>query len=214
MYKDNMASPKATNGQPIVWFAKYFDNTLLEEFEEDGKENMFKNIDLGNLKEFGLYGGNVRMWFDTRDGMIHIFHPQIQIGLRFFIETTDHEMIKLCFRDDKYNDIIQYKHFTQFFNLAGQMFGVDEDGRSIPDQFFMGYKLKADTKNGDLNFTVRLMVNREDNSIHLLFHLAPKFDLDGHLLLFRNEDCMPTKISIEKDKSDDIDITISNGNKQ
>ena len=52
------------------WYAKYFKGskgTIVDEFNDDGSENDFRDIQKKDVKESGLYGGGTNLWMETRD---------------------------------------------------------------------------------------------------------------------------------------------------
>jgi len=74
--------------QDVIWVAKLSDGTLLREWDENGKETLFKQIPLGKLKEFHLLGEDFDYWLDCQtgvfvvDGRQYVF-PLTGLGLSY-----------------------------------------------------------------------------------------------------------------------------------
>lgn len=104
-YISNNLSP--IPNQTFIWYAKYNnDIPMLTEFEDDGKENEFNDINKEELKEFGLLGNGGKVYFNTNDGVIHLDNER---EANIFLE-NENGITSLTKNDNvKYNDIIQYK---------------------------------------------------------------------------------------------------------
>ena len=202
MYNNNMASTNSCNNQVMEWFAKYYDDTLFEEFMEDGTENGFFDIDKQNLKEFGIYGGGNRFWFDTRDGVIHILNRQgSRYGIRFHLEDEKQSVIKLCDKEVIYNDIIQYKKFYADLGISLILSKSGQKAYANPTEFYFGYKLPIAVGNGDIiNFKLVCKVTPADtkNPVNFSFSFSSDFDFDGSFIWYANDNMLrPDKISLK-----------------
>lgn len=203
MYDTNTVTDKTINNQVMAWFAKYFDGKVFEEFHEDGTQNGFFDIDKLNLKEFGLFGGNNRLWFDTRDGVIHTMNSKgNRFGLRFHLEDEDQNLIKITDREAKYNDIIQYKKFHADIDFSSATIGKEIPASA--DIFYFGYKLPITVDQGIINAKVLMIVNpfSTEAPVTLQVSLTSTFDFDGYFVMYANDDMVPvTEVQIRANEA-------------
>jgi len=65
--------------QEIIWVAETNDGTLLREWDDNGKETMFKDIPKKDLAKFHLVGEGIDYYFDCQngefvvDGKVYVF---------------------------------------------------------------------------------------------------------------------------------------------
>jgi hypothetical protein len=182
--------------QPFIWFAKAEDDSILTEFEEDGKENEWNSINRKTLKEFGLFGRGVKLYYNINDGIIHIDNRTIE----FYFEDENKSIIKLSGRNDiKYNDIVQFKHAYWDFD---KKLGLQTH---IIDAFHFGYKCAIPVKNSNIyfQFLFRMPMGQP---IKLGFRFAPEFPLNLtgklHVIIDGEEDENPTKILVPAKSSE------------
>jgi len=174
---ENLESP--IEWRPFIWFAKSHDGTILTEFEDSGKENEFTNIDKVNLKEFGLLGRGLKLWYSTEDGILNIFDKKVE----FYIEDEEQQVIKLSGIElENYNDIIQYKGFYQDFavNTKNALGGI------VIDSYHFGYKHIVSIKDkGDIwvQSIFRMHMENKESPMKIGIRLATSFDLKGKLFI-------------------------------
>lgn len=58
--------------QEVLWVAEYLDNSILREFDDDGKPHLFKEIDKSKLKKFHLISADNDYFFDCKTGVFTI----------------------------------------------------------------------------------------------------------------------------------------------
>jgi hypothetical protein len=170
--------------QPFIWFAKYNDDSLFTEFEEDKKENEFSKIDKENLKEFGILGKGVKFYYSAKDGIIWLKDVKGNGNyFEFYLKDENENIIKLSDRNDdkKYNDIVQYKGFHQDFELKSKnaLHGL------VIDSYHIGYKYDINIEDrGHIYFRALLRYETETGKgIKLGFRFAPTFNLKGKLFV-------------------------------
>ena len=180
---ENFESPM-TNRR-YIWFAKYFDDSFLYEFDNVGKEGDFTKVDKANLKEFGLIGHGSKIWYDSDDGVIRILNPgqSEPSTVGFFITDENDELIKLTDRNDRYNDIIQYK----FGGIWLDPRGTETTNDMSADQHFFGYKAEIETEKGKLFFKLIFVLDLTGQPCQLQLRLSTEFDIKGNLFTVFNK---------------------------
>lgn len=194
MLDTNVVTEKTINHQVMAWFARYFDKSVFEEFLEDGTQNEFPDIDKLNLKEFGLFGGQNRLWFDTRDGVIHTLNRSGgRFGLRFHLEDQDQNLIRITDREAKYNDIIMFRKFHADIDFTELTLGKEVPATA--DVFYFGYKLPIVVDQGVINAKVLVAVDpfSEAAPVTLQVSLTSTFDFDGYFVMYANDDMVPVE---------------------
>lgn len=58
--------------QKIIWVCEYKDNTILREWDDDGKGHMFNEIDKSKLKSFHLVSAEFDYFFDCWSGIFTV----------------------------------------------------------------------------------------------------------------------------------------------
>lgn len=199
------------------WYAKYYKGSIIDEFNDDGSENDFRDIQKALVKEFGLYGGGTNLWMETRDGVFHITSKKGSHAIRLYLEDDDEAVIKLTDRDDTiYCDLIQYKGF---YTYASAPTGREEDkgkqlnGDVITSKYIFGYKTTFEVlegKNeGKLSFTARLVVDLEAKNITLALSFTPSFNFKGHLRCRFNDNPVDGTITLEAGKKKEVGMVVS-----
>lgn len=199
------------------WYAKYYKKSVIDEFNDDGSENDFKDIQKENVKEFGLYGGGTNLWMETRDGVFHITSKKGSNAIRLYLEDEDENVIKLTDRDDtSYRDIIQYKGF---YTYASAPTGRKEDkgkqlnGDIVTSKYIFGYKTAFEVLNdkneGKLNFIAKLIIDLEARNITLSLTFTPSFNFKGHLRCRFDDSPIDGTITLETGKKKEVGMVIS-----
>ena len=205
------------------WYAKYYKKSVIDEFNDDGSENDFKDIQKENVKEFGLYGGGTNLWMETRDGVFHITSKKGSNAIRLYLEDEDENVIKLTDRDDtSYRDIIQYKGF---YTYASAPTGREEDkgkqlnGDVVTSKYIFGYKNTFTVKEfssedlkwyeGSLHFVAKIIVDLEAKNITLALAFTPSFNFKGHLRCRFNDNPVDGSITLEAGKKKEIGMVVS-----
>ena len=199
------------------WYAKYYKGSIIDEFNDDGSENDFRDIQKALVKEFGLYGGGTNLWMETRDGVFHITSKKGSHAVRLYLEDDDEAVIKLTDRDDTiYCDLIQYKGF---YTYASAPTGKEEDkgkqlnGDVVTSKYIFGYKTTFEVlegKNeGKLSFTARLVIDLETKNITLALSFTPSFNFKGHLRCRFNDNPVDGTITLEAGKKKEVGMIVS-----
>jgi hypothetical protein len=109
-YIDKNISPVANQGQHYIWYARYYNGKIIYEFDNDGDETLFDNIDKSNVEEFGLLGNGTRIHFNTFDGILYRCDADgVEHSINVFLMNGN---TKIEFTDSRkidYHNIIEYK---------------------------------------------------------------------------------------------------------
>jgi hypothetical protein len=148
--------------QKYTWFASYINGWMFAEFNPDGSENSFYNIEKDNVKVFGLMGEGNILSFDTSTGTIDINGTKINLA---------YDGVKLTGVQGDFKDLITYKDAEAYFNpLGGSSSG-------LITKFNFGYKSKV---NG-FNLRCIITINMATSSVNLSVRLVSSVDRDGVL---------------------------------
>lgn len=101
--------------QHFMWYAEYKDGTMDTEFKEDLSETPFDSIKRDQLKQFGLMGNGGRIYFDIKDGIIHL-GGGINLKLSANLNGVDFNITKNHNLD--YSNIIQFKKGVYDFGFG------------------------------------------------------------------------------------------------
>ena len=225
---ENFESP--VTQRQFIWFARYNDGTFFTEFENDGKENSFYDINKENLKEFGLIGHGAKYSFTTEDGTFTVFNPDgTKYTFVFNLDDEAQKLIRLSKNSDTspFNDIIQLKRFYTDFEIKDlivrtamaalapsllkgflqtkKLIGdtIEEPAKEpIVDQQLFGYKTCIEVPGrGQLHFKVIFKLNF-NSPCELEFRFAPSFDLKGVMTVQLNgKSIAPTEINVTNGRS-------------
>ena len=209
------------------WYAKYFKGskgTIVDEFNDDGSENDFRDIQKKDVKEFGLYGGGTNLWMETRDGVFHITSKKGSHAIRLYLEDNNENIIKLTDRDDTYyDDLIQYKGFYTYASAPSEENrGQQLNGDVVTSKYIFGYKNTFTVKDfshfsfedckwyeGTLNFMAKIIVDLEAKNITLALAFTPSFNFKGHLRCRFNDNPVDGSITLEAGKKKEIGMVVS-----
>jgi hypothetical protein len=67
-----MASYSPLYQQDVIWVAEYNDGTILREWDDSGKEHLFKEIEKFRLRKFHLVSADSDLFFDCHTGVFNI----------------------------------------------------------------------------------------------------------------------------------------------
>ena len=209
------------------WYAKYFKGskgTIVDEFNDDGSENDFRDIQKKDVKEFGLYGGGTNLWMETRDGVFHITSKKGSHAIRLYLEDNNENIIKLTDRDDTYyDDLIQYKGFYTYASAPSEENrGQQLNGDVVTSKYIFGYKNTFTVKDfshfsfedckwneGTLNFMAKIIVDLEAKNITLALAFTPSFNFKGHLRCRFNDNPVDGSITLEAGKKREVGLVVS-----
>ena len=140
------------------WVAEYNDGSLLTEYNPkyNPKTTDFYSIDKTKLLRFGYVGHGLRAYFNTYDGVYNINKSQYRIYFRYNNQMYNiTEMLGI-----NYNDIIQFKRRTAYFNpLSGDMYGGMEKNNIM--SYNIGWKTKFNIGNILFSIKTYYQINRK-----------------------------------------------------
>lgn len=182
---------------PFNWCADYFNGEYLSEFNlGDYKPNSFYSINQNNVLRFGLFGQNMRFFFENSDGSFMLNNRRVDIGYE-----VDGKLYTLTNNMNK-KDLITYKEASANFN---QVSGVQ---RTNIQSFNFGYKTVYNKDNLNLNFQVVTSIPVGD-SVFIQVKLTSDKDLDGHLVFVtRNKEVERFHAPLKKHVSGEISWTV------
>jgi len=123
--------------QEIIWVAETKNGTLLREWNDDGKETLFKDIPKKDLAKFHLVGENLDYYFDCKTG-------------EFIIDGKIYNF-PLCGENLEYGEgLIHYKTAHQEFIPNGKN---DYKGFRI-SEYQLGWKVIKDNMKCQVIFTI------------------------------------------------------------
>ena len=158
------------------WNADYSDGTSYSEYDlETGKKNDYYSIEQNRVLRFGLFGQNMKMFFEMVDGSFHLNGRRIEIEFH----STNGEVHHLT-SNFKGKDLITYKEASVKYNNVE---GLQE---SIIHSINFGYKTLY--SNNGLEFFFQPIVSLpSDESAFIGVKITPNKDIDGHLV-FKSRD--------------------------
>jgi len=115
----------------MKWIAKYNDKTQLSQFNEDGEENLFKDIDQDKLTEFVIGNPYKRLSVDLTTGIFNINGVLLEIN-------------NISKRSEEYR-LIYFRRVSMSLGTDG---GSDKTVKS-----FIGYQITIDGKNNKVMFS-------------------------------------------------------------
>jgi len=205
-----MESPIATH--QFIWFAKYTDESIFAEFNDNKTENEFSAVDKKNIKEFGIMGCRAKLWFNSDDGVMKILNPlqTVPLTFEFALEDEKQNLIKLSGRNQNYNDIIQFHRLAKCL-IATK--GTTEDpnqktpvvmkeGPTYIDQNNFGFKICIDIEGKGQIFYSQIFRLNFNEPCAIECRIAPTFDFNGSLITtFNNKTLDPTPVTVLGGKS-------------
>lgn len=134
--------------QLFIWFAKY-KNSIITEFENDGKENRFDDIKKEDVEEFGILGNGGQIFYNTSEGIIKLTDRDINVVLL----VNEKEIYLTGNKDVDYHDIITYKHAGYDLAISGTKGEIK--GRPHIDEYHLGYKTKLNIEDiGSIGYKI------------------------------------------------------------
>jgi len=168
--------------QTFMWYAEYNDGTKDTEFKSDMSETTFDDIKKDQLKQFGLLGNGGRIYFDTKDGIIHL-GGGIDLNLAVNLNNVDFHITGNKKLD--YTNIIQFKKGIFDFGF-GETPTAKKPNRV--GAHFIGHKgyFKPEDNSLGLGLHYQMFYElgmMEDEFNQLLVRLTPDKDVKGTLEL-------------------------------
>ena len=171
-------NPHNKVNQDFIWVGEYSDGSFIKEFDLNTmKENNFYFIERQRLIRFGLFGHDMRLFFEVFGGHFKVMGQQYD-----FVYKTEDESYFLTGQPLVYNEIITYKDAESIAKMSS-----DPNGRFINriTQFNVGYKNKMNIKG--INFSIRILLCIPfDKPVYFIVRLVSDKDLKGRLSMTKN----------------------------
>lgn len=126
----NNFSPMESLGQKFIWKATYDDGSIIYEFEQDGKENQYNDLDKNKINKFAIIGNGGEIWFSMSDGIIHLDGGR-DLTISLEIDNKTYDITNLS--KENYKSIEQYKKGECFFSTNEKV------SKMTPYEHYIGY---------------------------------------------------------------------------
>lgn len=188
--------PQAIN-IPFNWVADYYDGTFLSEYDFlSHNKNSFYAIKQSETIRFGLFGQNMRFFFENSDGSFMLNGRRVDIGYEI-----DGKLLMLTNNFNK-KDFITYKEaFTDFKGEEGTQ-------RTNLNSINFGYKTVYERDGYIINFqpVVSLPVGE---SVYIEVKMTSNTSLNGDLVFFtRGKEAERFRAPLEKGVSGQMNWTV------
>ena len=142
-YIEMLRSPE--HDQAYIYYAEYFDGTVLYEYDNDHIHLNFKDIEQDKVKYFGFIGNGLKIYWDIPSGILHI-------GKREYFLNLSSGKRALSFIGVK-KDLITFKLAHTDSMINGGELPENERGNII-DAFFIGFKMNLDSVFTQILFSI------------------------------------------------------------
>lgn len=197
MFFNQQNIPKSIN-LPFNWVADYFDGTFLSEYDlATHKENKFYSINQSNTIRFGLFGQNMKFFYEAIDGAFNIDGKRIEIMFQ-----EENGIIHNLTNNVNKKDIITYKEaHTDFSNKQGLQ-------RSTTTSINFGYKTMYQTGDLILNFQPVVSLPFNDSAF-IKIKITSNKPIAGDLIFYsKRKEVEKFNISLNQGTSGQINWTI------
>lgn len=169
----NQSHAPKTIGLPYNWAAEYISGELITEYDlQTQRRNDFYSIKQGEVERFGLFGSNVKLFFESRGGHFHLN------GRRVDIAYIDPQKGNFNLTNNENNkDLITYKQAYTDINLSK----TEQDSHLESINF--GYKTKI-KKHGASIFFQPVVCLPFGKSVYIEVKVTSDIDLDGELVFY------------------------------
>lgn len=159
---------------PFNWNADYFDGTHLSEYDlATHKANSFYSIKQNETLRFGLYGQNMKFYFENSDGSFFLNGKRIDIA--YEADGNTH----LLTNNFNTKDFITYKEAYSDFN------GKSGEQKSSISSINFGYKTIYERENINLHFQPVVSIPL-GSSVFMEAKLTSDINLNGDIIFIRN----------------------------
>ena len=129
---EKLMSPE--NDQCYIYYAEYFDGTILYEYDNDHNHLDFNSIDQSKVKYFGFIGNGMKIYWDIQTCIFYIRNKEYSVDVY-----SEDENISIPISTQK-KDLITFKlAHTDCLISGGATIPKNERGNII-DTFFIGFK--------------------------------------------------------------------------
>lgn len=160
---------------PFNWCADYFDGTYLTEYDlQTHQPNNFYTINQQNTIKFGLFGQNMKFYYETFNGIFILNDKKLKI-----IYQEDNGKIHELTNNSNKKDIITYKEAFADFN--------HQNGIQKSNTTSINFGYKTIYKNEDLELNFQPIISLPFNqSAFLEIKLTSNKTLNGQLIFYSN----------------------------
>jgi len=172
MFFNQLILPKSIK-LPFNWVADYFDGNFLSEYDlQTHKENKFYSINQANTIRFGLFGQNMKFFYEAIDGSFFLNGKRLEI----MFHEKDGQIHNLT-NNPNQKDIITYKEaHTDFSNKQGLQ-------RTNTTSINFGYKTVYIKDDLILNFQPVVSLPFTDSAF-IEIKLTSNKSIDGELVFY------------------------------
>lgn len=180
----NLISPAEDEGLDYIWFAKYPNDKIMVEYDDDKNKSSFDDAYASRyfVKEFGLFGNKQKFSFDIEDGAIKRekdYHPEHNTNevsyLSLYIKANG--TIYNFNRPD--NDYTNFTARKYIHADAVPGAGIQTVSPSI-DCFAVGYKTHVPFSDVEFDLEVLYLIYKDSREM-LKVSITPNKNFDGVL---------------------------------
>jgi len=139
---EKLLSPESD--QSYIYFAEYYDGTILYEYDNDHTHLKFDSIEQDKVKYFGFIGNGLKMYWEVSSTLFYIGEHQYKIN----IEEIEENYIMPIEKSEK-KDLITFKtaHVDSLLSFGG--LPKNETGNII-DGYYIGFKTKYNDNGNEI----------------------------------------------------------------
>lgn len=163
------SKPHKSTYFPLNWGVDYTDGTYLKEFHNDDENcrNNFYNIDTSKIKRFGLFGNNIKMFYDDY-GSLYIKGKKVDV--EYHLNGEEHVLTY-----NRSRDCITFK--DAHINVNKKKEAQD----NILDSINFGYKTLVNINGSDIFFQPIISFTTNGELI-LKVKITSNVDMNGKLI--------------------------------
>ena len=205
-FKDKKV-PECVTDRVFMYYIIRSDGIFIPEYEDDGKETVFTEIDKSRVSTLGLIGRGVDFHFDTNDG---VFVDQNNRKYSLYLPTNNvclksATKIPELYNGEPYNDIIQYKGFISddlsMANNGGNL-------QIYTNSYYIGWKKTV--SNGDTTIHIKMILGIVlGDGIKLTTTLSTNTSFEGSACIIRDDGLPCVSYDCNGKKSITFDYVIS-----
>ena len=135
---ESLKSPE--NDQEYIYFAEYYDGTILYEYDNDHNHLNFNSIEQDKVHYFGFIGNGMKVYWDLQTGLFYIGKQWYKIVISAIED--ENNFIPVSVESQK-KDLITFKEAHTDCLINGGYLPEDQRGNII-DGYFIGFKTKME----------------------------------------------------------------------
>lgn len=199
--------PEYITDRVFMYYIIRNDGIFIPEYEDDGKETIFTDIDKKKVSTLGLIGRGVDFHFDTNDG---IFVDQMGYKYSLYLPTNNMHIksatrIPDLYNGEPYNDIIQYKGF-----ISDDLSMADSNGniQIYTNSYNIGWKRTV--TDGDTTIHIKMILSIVlGEGIKITTTLSSNTLFEGSACIIRDDGLPCVSHNCNEKKSVTFDYIIS-----